>query len=184
MCLNFPPLIIHRSLEKCWKCKLLFHVQLFASPWTVTRQDPLSMEFFQARILQWVAISFSRGSSWTRDGTQVSCIAGRFFTIWAHPNSAQAHLNEITPSRTLFPKKFNLQVLGRHEHRWGDSIQSKHKAMTILEVPNLQQVLQMAVMGSYKSFWDFMIHNKESFWLFVSFYRWRKLRSQSLTVNQ
>jgi len=32
----------------------------------------------QARILEWVAISF-RGSSWARDGTQVSCIAGRFF---------------------------------------------------------------------------------------------------------
>ena len=35
----------------------------------------------QARILEWVAISFSRGSSQPRDRTQVSCIAGRFFTI-------------------------------------------------------------------------------------------------------
>ena len=38
---------------------------------------------FQARILEWVAISFSRGSSWPRDRTRVSCIAGRFFTTWA-----------------------------------------------------------------------------------------------------
>ena len=38
---------------------------------------------FQARILGWVAISFSRGSSWPRDRTQVSRTAGRFFTIWA-----------------------------------------------------------------------------------------------------
>ena len=37
----------------------------------------------QARILEWVAISFSRGSSQPRDRTQVSCIAGRCFTIWA-----------------------------------------------------------------------------------------------------
>ena len=37
----------------------------------------------QTRILEWVAFPFSRGSSWTRDWTQVSCIAGRFFTIWA-----------------------------------------------------------------------------------------------------
>ena len=36
---------------------------------------------FQARILEWVAISFSRGSSRPRDQTQVFCIAGRFFTI-------------------------------------------------------------------------------------------------------
>ena len=34
-------------------------------------------------ILQAVVISFSRGSSWPRDWTQVSCIAGRLFTIWA-----------------------------------------------------------------------------------------------------
>ena len=36
---------------------------------------------FQTRILEWVAILFSRGSSWPRDQTQVSCIADRFFTI-------------------------------------------------------------------------------------------------------
>ena len=38
---------------------------------------------FQARILEWVAISFSRGSFGPRDRTQVSRIASRFFTIWA-----------------------------------------------------------------------------------------------------
>ena len=36
----------------------------------------------QARILEWVAISFSRGSSWLRDQTQVSRIAGRCLTLW------------------------------------------------------------------------------------------------------
>ena len=35
----------------------------------------------QARILEWVAIPFSRGSSQPRDGTQVSYTVGRFFTI-------------------------------------------------------------------------------------------------------
>ena len=34
----------------------------------------------QARILEWVAFPFSRGSSQPRELTQVSCIAGRFFT--------------------------------------------------------------------------------------------------------
>ena len=37
----------------------------------------------QIRILEWGAIPFSRESSWPRDRTRVSCIAGRFFTIWA-----------------------------------------------------------------------------------------------------
>ena len=37
----------------------------------------------QARILEWVAFPFSRGSSQPRNQTWVSCIAGRFFTTWA-----------------------------------------------------------------------------------------------------
>ena len=40
-------------------------------------------EILQARILQWVAIFFSRGPSRPRNQTWVSCIAGRFFTNWA-----------------------------------------------------------------------------------------------------
>ena len=40
-------------------------------------------EISQARRLEWVAVSFSKGSSQPRDWTQVSCIADRFFTIWA-----------------------------------------------------------------------------------------------------
>ena len=45
----------------------------------------------QARILEWVAISFSRGSSWPRDRTQASHIAGRCFTLWA---TREAHMSE------------------------------------------------------------------------------------------
>ena len=37
-------------------------------------------EIFQARILEWVAVPFSKGSSQSRDQTQVSLIAGGFFT--------------------------------------------------------------------------------------------------------
>ena len=40
-------------------------------------------EILQARILEWVAFPFSRGSSQPKDQTQVSCIAGGFFTSWA-----------------------------------------------------------------------------------------------------
>ena len=38
-------------------------------------------EIFHERTLEWVAIFFSRRSSWPRDGTQVSCTAGRHFTV-------------------------------------------------------------------------------------------------------
>ena len=40
-------------------------------------------EILQARTLEWVAIPFSRVSSWPRDCTLISCITSRFFTIWA-----------------------------------------------------------------------------------------------------
>ena len=38
---------------------------------------------FSGKILEWVAVSFSRGFSQPRDQTYVSCIAGKFFTVWA-----------------------------------------------------------------------------------------------------
>ena len=53
------------------------HVQLFVTLWTIPYQAPLSM---RGRILEWVAMPFSRGSSQPRDQIQVSCIAGRFLT--------------------------------------------------------------------------------------------------------
>ena len=58
-------------------------VWLFATPWTAARQAPPSMGILQARILEWVAMPSSRGSSWPRDQTQVSRTAGWFFTSWA-----------------------------------------------------------------------------------------------------
>ena len=60
--------------------KLLSRVRLFATPWT---HGSSIHGIFQARILEWFAISFSRGSSQPRDQTQVSCIAARLFTAWA-----------------------------------------------------------------------------------------------------
>ena len=51
------------------------------TPWTVVCQAPLSMGILQARILEWVALPSSRGSSQDRDGTQVSHVVGKFFTI-------------------------------------------------------------------------------------------------------
>ena len=65
------------------KCYSLSHVQLFATPWTVSPPGSSVHGILQAGILQWVAIPFSRGSSPSRGWTWVSHIAGRFFTIWA-----------------------------------------------------------------------------------------------------
>ena len=51
-----------------------------ATSWTVAHQAPVH-EIFQARILEWIASPFSRGSSPPRTGIQVSSTAGRFFII-------------------------------------------------------------------------------------------------------
>ena len=69
-----------------WSCLV---VSDFATPWPVACQAPPSMGFFQARALEWVAMAFSRGSSWARDGTQVSCIVGKHFTAWAIREEAE-----------------------------------------------------------------------------------------------
>ena len=53
----------------------------------------------QARILEWVAFPFSRGSSQPRDQTQVSCIAGRFFTNW--PIKSMTNLDSILKSKDI-----------------------------------------------------------------------------------
>ena len=62
----------------------------------MTLCDPMDYtihEILQARILEWVAFPFSRGSSQPSDGIQVSHIAGRFFTNWA-TREAQEYWHE------------------------------------------------------------------------------------------
>ena len=60
----------------------------------------------QARILEWVAISFCMGSSWPRNGTRVSCIASSLLTIWDGSPNALSYSHTIalqfTPTH-LFP---------------------------------------------------------------------------------
>ena len=58
-------------------------VRLFATPWSVAHQSPLSMGILPKRILEWVAMPSSRRLAQPRDWTQVSFIAGGFFTDWA-----------------------------------------------------------------------------------------------------
>ena len=66
----------------------MFHVEVAQSWMTLCKpMDCIIHGILQARILEWVAIPFSRESSQPRDQTQVSCIAGRFFT-----SHQEAHL--------------------------------------------------------------------------------------------
>ena len=73
----------------------LSHVQLFGTPWIILFQDPLSMGFFQARILEWVAISFSRVSSQPRDRTLISYIGRQILYHWAPGKPIHMNIIEI-----------------------------------------------------------------------------------------
>ena len=64
----------------------------------------------QARILEWVASSFSRGSSWCRDRTWVSPIAGRFFTLWSTRDGAYPNYSILIIPAKIFPALLNWQT--------------------------------------------------------------------------
>ena len=65
--------VVFWSLSHVWSC----------NPMDCSPPASSVHRIFQARILEWIAISFSRGCSWPSNWTWVSCIAGSFFTDWA-----------------------------------------------------------------------------------------------------
>ena len=70
---------------------------------------------FQARVLEWVVISFSRGSSQPRDWTRVSCIVSRRFTVWA----TRDWLNAANTIKRKQTRSLNLIIVGKGRHtRW------------------------------------------------------------------
>ena len=91
----------------------------------------------QTRILEWMAMPSSRGSSQPRDVTQVSCTAGRFFTIWATRETHEYQSGSVQLCPTLcdpvdcsvsgFRVHHQLRELTQtHVHWVGDVIQPSH----------------------------------------------------------
>ena len=75
-----------KSIAKIYLCSVSQQCLTLCDPLDCSLPGSSVHGIFQARILEWVAISFSRGSSQPRDWTHVSCIsciAGGFFTHWA-----------------------------------------------------------------------------------------------------
>ena len=88
------------SLQKWWQTPDLPNQRGLGTQWVSESEaaqscptlfDPMDCSLpgssvhgiFQAIVLEWIAISFSRGSSWPRDWTRGSCIVDRCFTVWA-----------------------------------------------------------------------------------------------------
>ena len=86
-CLACLTLVTPLTLSSLWAC-VRSHIWLSASPWTVACQALI----LQARILEWVAISFSRGSSQPRKwnhGSCVSCIGRQVLYQLSHQDESQ-----------------------------------------------------------------------------------------------
>ena len=79
---------------------------MLVAPSCPTPCNPPVHGCLQARILEWVAISFSRGSSWHRDRIQVSRITGRFFTIWPPNYYSTDWPHSLDSALKLFIKSF------------------------------------------------------------------------------
>ena len=92
-------LVLVQSLSSIW---------LFATPWTVAHQAPLSMGFPRQEYWSEVAISFFRRSSWPRDQTQVSRIGRWILYHWA----TRASL--YTSSKHLKNKLHNCIIIPRN----------------------------------------------------------------------
>ena len=76
---NSSSLVTIRQVKWKWSCSV---VSDSATPWSVARQAPLPMVFYQARVLEWGAITFSGGSFPPRNRIQVSSIISGCFTIF------------------------------------------------------------------------------------------------------
>ena len=70
---------LHNCPTWCVRAHSLSHAHLSVTPWTVSPPGSSVHRIPQARILEWAAISYSRGSSQIRDGTQVFRVVGGFF---------------------------------------------------------------------------------------------------------
>ena len=93
-----------------WKWKLLSRVRLFATPWNSPGQNT------------GVGIPFSGGSSQPRDQTQVSNIAGRFFTSWA---TREAHIKQ---------RKLKKEISYQDKRKIKMSLKKKSKFNTLWQI--------------------------------------------------
>ena len=98
-------LAINRDLRKSKNihsacCAVLSYFWLFETPRTAAHRMPLSMGCFQARMLEWIAVSYSWGSSQPRDRTHVSWVFSIVKQILYHCAAWETHLPSL--ERCLF----------------------------------------------------------------------------------
>ena len=131
---------IHLRVSVSQSCPSLCNPMNYSPPGSCVH------EIFQARILEWVAISFSRGSSQPKDRTRVSCTAGRFFTDWATREAWH-----ITSVYLWYPVQ-----------HYEPANREKHKIVCLATMsPDCRVILKL----SFSSMRWLVCHGKHSGWL-------------------
>jgi len=105
----------------CVSCSVMS--DSFATQWTLPGSSVHGI--LQARILEWVAIPFSRDSFLPRDRTHVSCIAGRFFTESVSSVQSLSCVRLFATPGTA-ARQASLELTQTHVHRVSDTIQPSH----------------------------------------------------------
>ena len=129
----------------------------------------------QARILEWVAVPFSRGSSWPSDWTWVSCITGRFFTIWA---TEKSHRKTFIPCNNIRTHAW-CSVLSVNMLRWLSNTLSKwmfgcasrsHWLLVTCQCPHTQESSGCLLSLAEESMWQLLPGVRETPKCFIDRY--------------
>ena len=135
---NTPPLQNPPRHRPLLVTSFILKVKVLVSQSCPTLGDPMDCSppgssvhgILQARMLEWVAISSSRGSSLPRTLTQFSCIAGKFFTVWATREASFVLNNGLFPrmqrwkivagllKKSAYFVQFGRFGIAGHDSRW------------------------------------------------------------------
>ena len=96
----------------------------------------------QARILQWVATPFCTGSSQPRDRTEVSCLSGRFFTIWATREGSKKFTSySVCLSGDTFTRIPFIIIFWKLKYKWWNKLKMIQRNGTIFHDFDLEEIV-------------------------------------------
>ena len=130
----------------------------------------------QARILEWVAVPFSRGSSWPSDRSWVSCITGRFFTIWA---TEKSHRKTFIPCNNIRTHAWcsvlsvvnMLRLLSNTLSKWMFGCASRsHWFLVTCQCPHTQESSGCLLSLAEESMWQLLSGVRETLKCFIDRY--------------
>ena len=163
----------------------LSHVWLFSDPMGCSPPGSSVQGISQARILEWVAISFFRGSSPSRDGTLVSCIGRQVLYHWATREAPVYTYTSIQPNLITLHFFFFCKVLINTEI-WGDvtKVQMARRMYFVLYIisPGLFTILEKSRAALNTRSVCICLYLWHSWWFYVQVQTPGSFMSSNMTV--